>query len=170
MPVLSVYFHDQWTVWTATCSFPIISCSFKFGKICSLLYDVGNLIHQCIFGGEKMKALYFCSFTACRMCVCVCVFGLWHKCCDLTSVTSYWMTLAPCRSTKCPYAFTELSFQFVYGARREEKSEAGTIKSVCFSVGLVLNHVQVQAGLVYGNTLLWGIKACVGIAERYKQH
>lgn len=59
----------------------------------------------------------------------------------------------PCRSTKCPYAFTELSFQLVYGARRrEEKSEAGTIKSVCFSVGLVLNLVQVQAGIVYGNT------------------
>lgn len=91
--------------------------------------------------------------------------------CDLTSVTSYWMTLAPCRSTTCPYAFTELSFQLVYGARRrEEKSEAGTIKSVCFSVGLVLNLVQVQADLVYGNTLLWGIKVCVGIAERYKQH
>lgn len=77
----------------------------------------------------------------------------------------------PCRSTKCPYAFTELSFQLVCGARTgDEKAEAGTIKFVCFSVGLVLNLVQVQAGSVYGNTFLWGIKACVGIAERYKQH
>lgn len=63
---------------------------------------------------------------------------------DSCALQEYKVSLCICR------ALVSIS---LWCRRGEEKSEAGTIKSVCFSVGLVLNLEQVQAGIVYGNTL-----------------
>lgn len=72
------------------------------------------------------------------------------------------MTLAPCRSTKCPYAFANLSFQLSFIVLEgERKSQVGSIKSICYFFGLVLNLVKVHVLGLFMETLYnGGIKAC----------